>query len=218
MRSSGESPSDSLCELCDRARPPFLQAVAFGVYEGTLRSLIHLLKYEQVPTVARSLGNLLASAAAELENLPSSITVVAVPLHRAKERDRGFNQSILLAQHTVRKLRRLRPDLQVHAALRALGRQRGTESQSRLTPHQRRKNLRGAFYVSDAEQVLGKTVLLLDDIYTTGATARECTRTLLQAGATSVSIATLARSQREGVAFWDSSAAASFAAVNSATV
>jgi len=218
VRSSGESDSLSLCELCDRARPPFQQAVAYGVYEDTLRASIHLLKYEQVPTVARALGCLLAQAAAGLENLPPSITVAAVPLHTTKERERGFNQTILLGEHAVRELRALRPNLQVHAALRCLGRQRGTESQSRLTPHQRRKNLRGAFYVANPEQISGKAVLLLDDIYTTGATARECTRTLLQSGADRVYVATLARSQREGVAFWDSSAANSLAAAPSATV
>jgi ComF family protein len=213
-----ECDSPSLCELCDRARPPFQQAIAYGVYEGTLRSLIHLLKYEQVPTVARPLGDLLAGVAAELDELPSSITVVAVPLHQAKERDRGFNQTILLGESAVRALRKLRPDVQVHDGLRALGRRRGTESQSRLTPHQRRKNLRGAFFVAEPERVSGKSILLLDDIYTTGATARECTRTLLQAGATQVYVATLARSQREGVALWDSMAAAGFAAENSATL
>lgn len=218
MRTQDGSDPLSLCPLCDRARPAFQQAIAYGVYEGTLRALVHLLKYEQVPTVAGSLGALLAQAAAELDDLPANIAVIAVPLHSAKERERGFNQTILLAQHTVRELRALRPDVRVETALRALGRQRGTESQSRLTPHQRRKNLRGAFYVANAEQVSGRAVLLLDDIYTTGATARECTRTLLQAGATCVYVATLARSQREGVAFWDSSAAGSFAAVNSATM
>lgn len=214
VRSSRDSDSLSVCELCDRARPPFQQAVAYGVYEGTLRSLVHLLKYEQVPTVARPLGALLAQAAAKLPDLPSSLTVVAVPLHRAKQRERGFNQAILLAEHTVCQLRTLRPDLRVYSALRSLGRRRGTESQSRLTSHQRRKNLRGAFHVVHPERISNQAVLLLDDIYTTGATARECTRTLLRAGARSVYVATLARSQREGVAFWGSSAVGSFAAVN----
>ncbi len=218
VRSTVESGSVSLCELCERAKPPFQQAVAYGVYEHTLRALIHLLKYEQVRTVARRMGALLAEAAAGLENLPSSLVVAAVPLHATRERERGFNQTVLLAGHALRELRRLRPDLQLHAALRALGRRRETESQARLTPHQRRKNLRGAFYVASPEQISGRAVLLLDDIYTTGATARECTRTLLQAGAARVFIATLARSQREGVAFWGSSAAANLAVANSAIV
>ncbi|MEO6965818.1 MAG: ComF family protein [Acidobacteriaceae bacterium] len=195
--------AQSLCHLCERARPPFQLAVAHGVYQDTLRGLIHLLKYERISTIAEPLGELLAATIARQEDLPPSLTVVAVPLHAVKQRERGFNQSILLADATVRRLRRLRPDLDLHPAWQAMGRQRATESQSGLTPRQRRRNLRGAFFIRQPEQIAGRSVLLLDDIYTTGATARECTQTLLRAKAASVHVATLARSQREGVAFWD---------------
>ena len=201
--SSSTEDGNSLCHLCERARPPFQLAVAYGVYEGTLRGLIHLLKYERISTIAEPLGELLATSIARSEDLPPTLTVVAVPLHAVKQRERGFNQTILLAEATVRSLRRQRPDLDLHLALQAMGRQRATENQSGLTPRQRRRNLRGAFFIRQPEQIAGRSILLLDDIYTTGATARECTRTLLRAGAASVHVATLARSQREGVAFWD---------------
>ncbi len=177
--------------------------MAYGEYEGTLRALIHLLKYERIPTVAPRLGVLLAGTIARCQDLPTSLTVVAVPLHGSKQRERGFNQTALLAEATVRSLRRQRPDLTLQKAFEAMGRRRATETQAGLTPHQRRRNLRGAFFVCHPENVAGRAMLLLDDIYTTGATARECTRTLLSAGAVSVHVATLARSQREGVAFWD---------------
>lgn len=193
----------NLCHLCERARPPFQLAVAYGEYEGTLRALVHLLKYERIPTIAGPLGVLLAGTIARREDLPPSLTVVAVPLHASKQRERGFNQTALLAEATVRSLRRRRRDLELQLALEAMGRQRATENQSGLTPRQRRRNLRGAFFVRQPEKIAGRAVLLLDDIYTTGATARECTRTLLGAGAISVHVGTLARSQREGVAFWD---------------
>ncbi len=202
------SDGGNLCHLCERARPPFQLAVAYGEYEGTLRGLIHLLKYERIPTIAGPLGALLASTIARCQDLPPSLTVVAVPLHGSKQRERGFNQTVLLAEATVRSLRRQRPDLELHLAFEAMGRRRATETQAGLTPHQRRRNLRGAFFVRQPEKVAGRAMLLLDDIYTTGATARECTRTLLSAGATSVHVATLARSQREGVAFWDAVGAA----------
>jgi ComF family protein len=198
----------NLCHLCERARPAFQLAVAYGEYEGTLRALIHLLKYEHIPTLAGPLGTLLASTIAQRQDLPPSLTVVAVPLHGSKQRERGFNQTALLAEATVRSLRRQRPDLAPQVAFEAMGRQRATENQSGLTPHQRRRNVRGAFFVRQPEKVAGRAMLLLDDIYTTGATARECTRTLLGAGALSVYVATLARSQREGVAFWDAVATA----------
>ena len=194
---------ENLCHLCERARPSFQLAVAYGEYEGALRGLIHLLKYERIPTIAGPLGALLAGTIARRQDLPPSLTVVAVPLHGSKQRERGFNQTALLAKATVRSLRWQRPDLALEAAYDAMGRQRATETQAGLTPHQRRRNLRGAFFVRQPEKVAGRAMLLLDDIYTTGATARECTRTLLGAGALSVHVATLARSQREGVAFWD---------------
>jgi ComF family protein len=197
------SDGGNLCHLCERAQPPFRLAVAYGEYEGTLRALIHLLKYEHIPTIAVPLGTLLAGTIARRQDLPPSLTVVAVPLHGSKQRERGFNQTALLAEATVRSLRRQRPDLELHVAYDAMGRQRATETQAGLTPHQRRRNVRGAFFVRQPEKVAGRAMLLLDDIYTTGATARECTRTLLGAGALSVHVATLGRSQREGVAFWD---------------
>ncbi len=206
----------SLCPLCERARPPFQWALAYGVYQNRLRGMIHLLKYERIPTIAEPLGKLLAASIAQRNDLPANLTVVAVPLHAIRQRERGFNQTALLAEVTVRALRKLRPDLQIELARQAMGRQRATESQSGLRPHQRRRNLRGAFFIRQPEQIAGRSMLLLDDIYTTGATARECSRTLQRAGAASVYVATLARSQREGVAFWDSVPAENFTSVGMA--
>ncbi len=207
-----QSPGEALCELCQRQRPAFVHAAAYGEYAGTLRALIHLLKYEHVTTVAAPLGAHLAQVILSLSDLPSELIVVAVPLHPIKERQRGFNQTILLAEQALLALRQKSPSRQTSPtprctpALRALGRQHATESQSGLTAHERRRNLRGAFFVAEPEQIAGRAVLLLDDIYTTGATARECTRVLLAAGASAVYVATLARSQREGVAYWDAPA------------
>ena len=200
---------ESLCALCERARPPFVQAAAYGVYQDSLRALIHLLKYERVRSVATPLGALLAQTIAQMPGLPDSLTVVAVPLHSGKERQRGFNQTVLLAEAAISALRQQRagepcaglPHLT--PALRCLGRKRATENQSGLSAAQRRRNLRGAFFAAKPEHIAGRAILLLDDIYTTGATARACTSALLSAGATSVYVATLARSQRESIALWD---------------
>lgn len=206
VQSASEAQEAVLCHLCERARPAFRQAIAYGVYEGTLRSLIHLLKYERVSSVAAPLGTLLGQCAARITGLPNQLTVVPVPLHATKKHERSFNQSALLGEHAMRALNKLRPELDLSKSFGALARLRGTESQSRLTPHQRRRNLRGAFFVTDEQVVRGRSILLLDDIYTTGATARECTKTLLKAGAAAVYVATLARSQREGIARWEPTA------------
>lgn len=209
-----ESANRLLCDRCEHTPPPFQQAVAYGVYEGTLRGSIHLLKYERIAPIATPLGERLAAAIARIETLPASIIVVPVPLHTSKQRERGFNQTLLLARAAVRTLRRTHRQTRFDLAPGVLTRLRRTDSQSGLTRRQRQLNLRGAFSVRDSKRIAGASVLLLDDIYTTGATARECTKTLLDAGAQSVYVATLARSQREGVAFWNPIASAEIGTVN----
>lgn len=154
----------------------------------------------------------MATAVCLLRETPPEWTVVPVPLHTAKQRERGFNQTALLATAMYRALRGRLKGTSLKLALKALGRKRNTGTQSGLTPRQRRLNLRGAFFVVQPEAIQSRAVLLVDDIYTTGATARECTKTLLAAGAASVSVVTLARSQREGVAAWNMTAQAGSAA------
>jgi ComF family protein len=187
------------CAECRLAAPAFTRAVAYAVYEDELREMIHLLKYEGVRSVVPVLSGGLAEAIADL-GLTDAL-VVAVPLFPSKERARGYNQSVLLADAAIK---RLRPTglIPAHGLLRRV---RDTESQFVLTPRMRRKNLRGAFTVSDPTQVAGREVLLVDDIYTTGATARECARVLLAAGAARVWVATLARAQKEQAGLWSGS-------------
>jgi ComF family protein len=195
-----------LCRSCETVEPAFEQAVAFGNYEGTMRRLIHLLKYDGMEPVANMLGARLAPQVSEIcKRGGGEILVVPVPLHKSKRRERGFNQAQLLARATIRAVRRLEPAVALQLATSVLERSRATESQSGLSTHQRRRNLRGAFFVSkqSAEKIAGRDVLLIDDIYTTGATARACSRVLKNAGAARVWVATVARAQREGVARWD---------------
>jgi ComF family protein len=180
------------------APPAFVAAVSFGVYDGPMRGAIHALKYDRMAPVARELGRRLAAAIAQLAgpDTPSEMLVVPVPLHRARITERGFNQARTLAVEALRCLRKTHPAWRLELSSSTLVRQRSTKSQARLTPRQRRVNLRGAFFVSDAEAVRGRHILLVDDIYTTGATARACSRMLVEAGAASVRIATVARAQR----------------------
>jgi ComF family protein len=190
--------------VCESVSPPFVSAVSHGAYEGTLRALIHLLKYEGVAPAARPLGKLLLHAISQIEpRLPADTVVVAVPLHPAKERQRGFNQSEQIALEALAEIRRTTGKERFKLERNALRRARSTDSQFGLTARERRRNLKGAFTVAKPDAIRGKTVLLIDDIYTTGATARECARTLRAAGASHVYVATLARAQRDGVAHWN---------------
>jgi len=178
--------------LCRRTDPPFARAVAYGSYDGGLRDLIHLLKFQQVRPAAAVLGRMLAETIANLEQtMPAkTIVVVPVPLHTRKQAQRGFNQAEMIARSALQQL--ARPE-RFELCSGALVRRRETGSQIGLTRHQRRENLRGAFAVSDATRIVDRDILLIDDVYTTGTTASECARVLRRAGAARVWVATVAR-------------------------
>ena len=185
-----------MCRTCRLAPPAFVRAVAYGPYQGRMRDAIHALKYDSLRPAAHRLGGLLALSLAQLvAEAPLEMLVVPVPLHRAKHADRGFNQARLLAVEALGFLRESHPEWKLTLAPSTLMRLRATESQAGLTPRQRRLNVRGAFSVSNPAAVAGKHVLVVDDIMTTGATARAAARALNQAGAESVWVATLARAR-----------------------
>ncbi len=179
-----------------------MKAVAYGSYQGQLREMVHLLKYDRMQPVAGRLGRLLADSVETFVS-PQAMLVIPVPMHPSKQRQRGFNHAELLARTAMVEMRRRHPQWGLKLETGLLKRVRVTVSQAGLTTHQRRQNLRGAFFAPRPGNLAGQHVLLIDDIYTTGATARACSRVLRNAGAASVRVATVARVQREGVAFWD---------------
>ena len=178
----------TLCGSCQEELPPYQRAVAYGAYDGELRELIHLLKYDQVHPAASVLGHMLASAITKL-GLSADVLVVPVPLHASKRRQRGFNQAELIAHTAVKAMH----DKRFELGTNALQRIKPTVSQIGLTRNQRQENLRGAFKDAHLSKVSGREVLLVDDVMTTGTTAAECARVLRRAKAKNVWVATVAR-------------------------
>jgi ComF family protein len=179
------------CPVCRRMDRPFDRAVAYGSYDGGLRELVHLLKYNGVRPAASVLGRMLGEAISKIESSfkQSRVLVIPVPLFKGKRRQRGFNQAEMIARGALKFFPVDRMELATGILLRA----RDTASQIGLTSYQRRENMRGAFSVSSAREVTGREVLLVDDVYTTGTTVTECARVLRRAGAEGVWVATVAR-------------------------
>jgi ComF family protein len=179
------------------APPLFVKAVAYGLYQGRMKAAIHALKYDRLHPAARMLGRMLAQAIEQMApDAPVEMLVVPVPLHRSKHAERGFNQARALAEYALGFLRKSHPEWRLILAASTLMRLRPTVSQAGLTSRQRRLNVRGAFTVSDPAAVDSKHILVVDDIFTTGATARAASQALMRAGAASVWVATLARARR----------------------
>ncbi len=177
-----EKRSGVRCRRCDAEA--FAAARACGLYEGALRASVLNLKRE--PFVRARLARLLARAAAR-EPLSSATLVVPVPLHAERERERGFNQAALLARATA-KHTGLRLDEWSLARVSQSARHRAG-----MDARARRETVENAFAVRRARLVEGERVLLVDDVFTTGATASACAATLLASGASEVFILTVAR-------------------------
>jgi competence protein ComFC len=174
------------CWYCRAGMIQFDAAYCFGSYDGPLRELIHLFKYGGVKTLAGPLSQLL------LQLLPLGERfdmVMAMPMHWRKRWLRGFNQADLLAKPVAKRIG--------VPLCHNLRRNRYTPAQASLSEAQRRQNPLHTFAVRKSEQIRGKRVLLIDDVFTTGATVRAAAAALKAAGAAHVSVLTLARVDRK---------------------
>ena len=176
------------CAVCRMARRRFTVGRSAAYYEGPLVQVIWRYKYHCQMVLAEPLARLMVAAlydsAAALD--PETIDVVcAVPLHPSRLRERGFNQSELLAEHVAAAISRPLCPL--------LERTRPTLPQVDLPPQSRAANVRNAFAPNPRETIQGQRVLLIDDLFTTGATISECARALRRAEAAELRVFTLAR-------------------------
>ncbi len=175
-----------LCGACRARRPAFDCARAACRFDGALRDLLHCFKYQGGVWLRADLADLLDGCARAHFDVEAVDVVVPVPLFAARLRERTYNQSGELAAELATRLDR-RFD---GTSLRRL---RPTATQTRLSAEARRQNVRGAFAVRDNRLIVGRTVMLVDDVMTTGATLDECAATLKKAGARAVLAIAVAR-------------------------
>ena len=177
-----------LCAECRKREQYYTIARAAGVYDGVLRDCIHKFKYRGELYLAKTLTNFMVHALEEFPELTQCDLIVPVPLHRVRERERGFNQAYLLA-------RGIRNVLKTHISSKNLRRLEQSSPQTDLPRSTRLTNVKGIFGVRDSSEFSGKELLLIDDVYTTGSTVNECSRTLIGVGAKKVSVLTAARGE-----------------------
>lgn len=174
-----------LCADCRQKFPEFNIARAVGPYTGPYRKAVKVFKFLGRRKLAFRMGCMMARVVKDEPRFWPIDLIVPVPASVGQLKQRGFNQTDLLAKEISKKLK-IAVDTDV------LYRVKETPAQRELTREEREKNLLCAFRVKDSKKVAGKYILLVDDVFTTGSTVRECTRTLMRAGAVSVSAITWA--------------------------
>lgn len=177
-----------LCGDCLKSSWQFDKARSFFAYEGIIAGLIHNLKYSGEMNGLEAF-KWLSGQSVLLSDLAAPDFILPVPLHIKRLRQRGFNQALLLARY-------LFPDEKKKIRYDILLRKMNTISQTTLSGRERRKNLKNAFFVERASEIAGKNILLVDDVFTTGATADECARVLKIAGAVKVEVLTICRADK----------------------
>jgi len=183
---SGRIDTAFSCPNCRGRRFDFTCAVSRYQSRDVVRELIHRFKYGGKVHVRQVLGDWLEETLADARlQSPPCDAIVPVPLHATRQRERGFNQAAILAEDLAR-----RSGIRLCDCLKRI---RYTTSQTTFDREQRMENLRGAFRMRQHRDVRNLHLLLIDDILTTGSTVHECARVLLDAGAASVRVATVAR-------------------------
>jgi ComF family protein len=182
------------CGYCLEEPPAFKWVRGYGIYEGTLKKAVNLFKYQQIKRLSRPLTELIIKNNGMLKETfhragsPDDTVFIPVPLYRGKLRKREFNQSALLARHVAKATGSV-------LLLNCLSKIKETIPQVGLTAKERRKNVRKAFRVLNEKLIKDKNVILIDDVFTTGATLRECSQELKKAGARDIFGVTLAHNR-----------------------
>lgn len=186
------TPGGYVCHSCKRKSPLSGMIVATSYGDSSVSKLIHFFKYRFASDLHAALGEILLRVIHKSE-IPIPDLIVPIPLHSRRLRWRGFNQSALLGKYLAEKLL---PNMPIIFSENILKRTRYTPPQMKIKDFSRRKsNIKNAFAVRNESEVKGKTILLVDDIATTGSTIFECARVIKDAGAREVYAAVIARQE-----------------------
>jgi len=188
---------DHVCGECIKNPKKFGISRALGIYDKTLMAVIHCFKYKGKVQLTGPLSTLLFFAFLLNWRHDCIDLIVPVPLHVKRLRERGFNQALLLIKDwpgLTKSMNIHMPNFEIdyHSVVRS----KWTQPQTGLNKKQRMENIKKAFSVVDSDKIKSKRVLLVDDVYTTGATVDACAGTILRAGAQQVDVLTLARALR----------------------
>ncbi len=191
-----ENGNDLICSNCyqnlpkiDKKLPPFppLEKIYSPLsYSEKTSQIIHHFKYNNKSSIGKQLGKIIAEYLSNFPIIKEIDLIIPIALHSRRERERGFNQSNLLAEVIAEYLH-------IPLSTKSLKRIRYTTSQTNLNPEQRRHNVAKAFQIVKPELIKNKSILLIDDVYTTGATMSACAEELYKVGAKMVSGATVSR-------------------------
>ncbi|MBU1355165.1 MAG: ComF family protein [Candidatus Edwardsbacteria bacterium] len=171
--------AESLCQHCLIPDWGCNDIKTLGPFEAPLSDAVHMLKYSDAKSVSRRLGAMMAKCVVSDQRYNKADLVLAVPLHKARKRERGYNQAQLLAEQLGKSLGIPSPEGLVTRA-------RHTRSQTTLNKEQRLRNVEGIFAVHNPDRIKDRSIILVDDVLTTGATIGSCGQSLLLAGAREV--------------------------------
>ncbi len=175
------------CESCLHGNPPYSCHRSCGRYKGKLKEIILLCKFHDLPILAEGLAKFALDAMADEEALWWELdAIVPVPLYPQRERERGYNHAQIIAKHLTR-------NKEVKLLDKHLAKVKNVPPQMSLVMQDRLQSVKGAFAVDRREEVRDKVLLLVDDVFTTGSTVKECSRVLLEAGAREVRALTIAQ-------------------------
>lgn len=174
-----------ICKDCNQKPPEFDIARAVGPYEDQYRIAIKVFKFMGRKHLGVKMGHMMAEVIKNEPRFSPIDIIVPVPISKGSLKQRGFNQTEVLGKQIGK-------DLKIKMATNILERVKETPSQRELSREERERNLLFAFAVKPKKKIVGQNILLVDDVYTTGSTSRECARVLLKAGANRVSVITWA--------------------------